>query len=253
MRKSFGKFQILLFIGILMGSGSLSAMEIKSDAEAMNNMGKLRMLSWRILNNRARIGMDSTYGDPKEELKKTVTDFNEIVKALNIYVKDPKVKEKLKVIEERWKVMQASLNTKLKLSDATTYYDKTVALKKTANDAVNMMGKGKNIVTGKAGRLRAVSQALSALYSLKTWGMKDADKDIVEPMKSFRDSLDFLKKDPATDSEMTKIIQKLEKTYLFFYIMNDAGTMTPHLAIKKTNDMLKDAGALTQLYVKKLK
>ena len=236
-----------------MGGGGLSALEIKSDVEAVNTMGKLRMLSWRTLKDYVEIGMNSTYGDPKEEIKKTIEEFDASLKALSVYVKDAKVKEKLQAIEAKWHDAQASLNAKPVLSDATQYYNGIVVLKEMANDAVDIMSKGKNVVIGKAGRLRAVSQALSAVYSLKTWGVKDADKALAIPMKRFRDTLDFLKKDPATGPEMTKIIQKLEKTYLFFQMMRDAGTMTPSLAIKKANGMLKDADALTQLYVNKLK
>lgn len=244
---------MLLFASMLMSGGALSALEITSDAEAVNIMGKLRMLTWRMLKDHVMIGMNSTYNHPEIEIQKTVSEFDENLKALNVYVKDPEVKKKLQTIGEKWQSAQASLATKATLSDTKKYYDETLALKEIANDAVNIMSEGKNSVIGKAGRLRAVSQALSAIYSLKTWGMKDADKALASPMKRFRTTLDFLKKDSATGPEMTAIIQKLEKTYLFFQMMRDAETMTPSLAIKKAKGMLKDADALTQLYVNKLK
>lgn len=243
---------ILLLMSFFLVEGNLLALEIKSNAEAVNNMGKLRMLSWRTLKNYTGIGMDSAYGDPKKELHDTVADFNAILEALNHYTKDPKVQLKLKEIGDKWKIIQSSLDIKLQLSNAKHYYNTIATLKKTAHETVGMMSKNKSIVVGKAGRLRAVSQAIAAAYVLKTWGMEGADEALKRPMKRFRGNLDFLKKDPATDSEMSKIIQKLEKTYLFFQVMGDAGTMTPSLAIKKTNRMLKDADKLTQLYVNKL-
>ena len=253
MKQKLRQFKILLFIGMLMGSGGLSAGEIKSDVEAVSSMGKLRMLSWRTLKNHVEIGMDSNYGDPKQELEATVAEFDGIVKGLDGYVKDPKVKEKLNTIKEKWQGIKHSLGTKLTLSEAGRYHKSIVALIKIANGAVGTMAKGGHAVIGKASKLRAVSSSLSALYLLKAWGMKGAGKPLARTMKSFRSSLDFLKKDPATGPEMTKIIQKLEKTYMYFQVMNGAETMTPSLAIKKTNSMFKDADALTQLYANKLK
>ena len=55
------------------------------------------------------------------------------------------------------------------------------------------------------------------------------------------------------DATKKKILTKLEKIYGFFQIMNASEVMTPALAIKKTDAMLKQASELTQLYIKNTK
>jgi hypothetical protein len=42
---------------------------------------------------------------------------------------------------------------------------------------------------------------------------------------------------------------KIEKTYLFFNVMNDSLVFTPALVVKKCDTMLKSARKLTQLYL----
>ncbi len=253
MKRKVGYFGILLSAGMLMGSGGLSALEIGNDADAVKAAGKLRMLTWRALKDYIEIGMKSTYGHPKEEIKQTFAEFDENLKALKIYVKDPLVKRKLNTIEEKWQNAKVFLNKEPELAEASKYFGNTKALKKIIYETVGMMSRNKGAVIEKSSRLPAVSQALSAIYSLKSWGMKDADKALAVPMRRFRETLDFLEKSPETEPKMAEILQKMEKVYLFFQVMNDAETLTPSLAIKRANEILKDAERLTELYANALK
>jgi nitrate/nitrite-specific signal transduction histidine kinase len=240
----------LLVFGMVMGTGTLSALEIKTNANAVNTMGKLRMLSWRLLKDHVEIGMGIPYRNPQNDIKKTFSNYQENLQALKSYVKDPLVKEKLQALEKKLESCRALVKGKPQLADATKCYHETIALKKLAQDGVDLLSKQGHTAVAKAGRLRAVSQSLSAIYMLKTWGMKDADQAIAKPMKRFRSTLDYLKAEPITGPEAKKIINKLEKTYLFFQVMDSAsGTFTPTLVEKKTRQMLKDAQALTMTYV----
>jgi len=80
----------------------------------------------------------------------------------------------------------------------------------------------------------------------------DASSDMMKkPMEKFRRSLDFLKKASEGDPEALKLVKDLEKTYLFFSVMNESGTFTPSLVVKKTDNMLKTADQLTRRFIEK--
>ena len=70
-------------------------------------------------------------------------------------------------------------------------------------------------------------------------------------MKTFRESLDFLKKNYGNDPYVKKIVKGMEKNYLFFSMMEDSGIFTPSLVVKRTDKMLKKADELTKYLVKK--
>ena len=102
-----------------------------------------------------------------------------------------------------------------------------------------------------AGRLRAVSQKLAALYLLKTWKADQSSASLEKPMKKFRESLDFLNKVSGNDKRSKELLKDLEKTYLFFSVMEESGTFTPSLVVKRTDEMMKKADELTRYYVSK--
>jgi len=240
-----------------LGLAAAGAQEIKSRAEAVNLMGKERMLVMRMLKDTVMIGMKMEYHNPSEDLKKTMATFEETQAALKAYIKDPKVQEKLKAIDAKWAEAKKLLSQPPKKEQAKAYLKTMVGIREIANDATNMLSDGAKDPNSKtinlAGRLRAVSQALASIYLLETWGMEGARKKLEIPMKRFRGSLDHLEKAPVTDEKAKKILGRLEKTYLFFQVMKDAETFTPTLVVSKTDRMFKDAAKLTQHYVELLK
>lgn len=70
-------------------------------------------------------------------------------------------------------------------------------------------------------------------------------------MKKFRESLDFLNKVSGNDKRSKELLKDLEKTYLFFSVMEESGTFTPSLVVKRTDEMMKKADELTRYYVSK--
>jgi len=256
MRKS-SRVRSVLAGWMVLGGISLGAVEIKSHAQAVDMMGKERMLVMRMLKDTVMIGMKMNYHDPAGELKKTMESFEETQQALKSYVTDPKIKAKLEEIDAKWAQAKKLLSEPPKKERAKEYLKTMVGIRELANDATNMMSGGKkdgaNMTINLAGRLRAVSQALASIYLLETWGMEGARKKLEIPMKRFRGSLDHLEKVPETDEKAKKMLKKLEKTYLFFEVMKDAETFTPTLVVSKTDRMFKDAAKLTQHYVELLK
>ncbi len=240
----------MVFVGIFLVAG-----EIKNNSMAVSIIGKQRMYSMRMLKDYIMIGLKLSYGNPADDLKKTMEAFEKSHDSLMAYVKDPDLRKKLEELDRTWQETKKVLKEKPEKSKAKVYKKVLVHLREVANDATNMMARKAGTISDQtinlAGRLRAVSQALAAVYMLKTWEMPGADEALKIPMERFRESMDYLYKSPDTGPDMKKILKKLEKTYLFFQVMNESGTFTPTLVAKKTDKMLGEAIKLTKLYVDK--
>ena len=240
---------------LLFGSSCLSSLEIKNDLEAINIAGSERMMVMRMLKDYILIAMKNRYGNPEDDLRQMMKRFETTQNALRDYIKDPGTVKHLEEIDKMWVKAKKMLESPPKKEDAPKYFETIENLKVKAETTVfALVEKSKQGIpqaVNMAGRLRAISQKLAALYMLKTWEVDQSPASLEMPMKKFRKSLDFLKKVSGNDEEVMRLLKDLEKTYLFFSIMEESGTFTPSLVVKKTDEMMKKADKLTRLYVSK--
>ena len=80
-------FKMMVSALILMIGVSASA-EITSMMDAVNKAGQQRMITQRMLKDYVLIGMNNTYGNPKEDLSKMIEMFDKDLNDLQKYVKD---------------------------------------------------------------------------------------------------------------------------------------------------------------------
>jgi len=233
--------------------------EIHNLNEAVNVAGRQRMYTMRMLKDYIMIGEKLSYKDPAGDLKKIKEEFGKAHDSLVAYVKDPALSEELKHIGTLWDAVDKMTNEPPRKDQMGTYAKKAITFRQQLNAFVDHLAKseGEKKATAEeinmSGRLRAVSQALAAVYLLRAWGMPHADEKIKEPMKFFRLSLDYLNKAKETQPPMQALLKDLEKIYLFFEVMNQSKVFTPTLVIKKTDAMLQKASELTELYVQSTK
>jgi hypothetical protein len=109
-----------------------------------------------------------------------------------------------------------------------------------------------SVIINKAGRLRAVSQKINALYLLKTMEASSDFTDIAmkKAMDTFNKALTYLKTAGLDTPQMQKRLKKLESIHRFFVIMNESDKQVPTIITKKSDKMLKYADELVTLYIK---
>ena len=249
---------LLLVLLWLLPAYMSMALEIHTNAEAVNIAGKQRMYTMRMLRDYIMIGEGLKYKNPEKDLNKTIEAFSEAGKALEGYIKDPTLKEEVKKVHQIWLTSRKMFSMPPKKEQALKHAKEAIAFRKKLNEFVTHLaahyGGGAAEVVNTSGKLRAVSQSLAAFYLLKSWDIPEADMMLKKPMQNFRDALDYLEKAPQTTADMQPLLKKLEKIYLFFQVMDEASsTSTPVLAVKKTDQMLKVANELTEKYVKSQK
>jgi hypothetical protein len=103
-----------------------------------------------------------------------------------------------------------------------------------------------------SGRQRMLSQRMASLYMLKVWGINDKkfQEKMNSSMKLFKTSLETLQKSTLNTPKITKLLDEVKKSFMFFEVMNKSETtFIPTLIYKKSNDILRNMNHATKCYV----
>ena len=233
----------------------LYAMEISNLSQAVDVAGKQRMYTQRMLKDYAMIGLENTFGNPQEDLKNIMADFEDHLDSLIAFNKDPQTDESLQKVKKMWGPIKEALNEPPSKEKAGKMQEDLEALLKQSNEAVGLFAKQTGKESGEiiniSGRQRMLSQRMASLYMLKVWGVDDPQfkEKMEKSMKLFKDSLERLQHSDMNTPEITALLKKAEKSFKFFEIMNRSKSkFIPALIYKKSNDILRDMNAATGLY-----
>ncbi|RRS30302.1 MAG: hypothetical protein P794_07585 [Epsilonproteobacteria bacterium (ex Lamellibrachia satsuma)] len=231
------------------------AIEIKNLSVAVDVAGKQRMFTQRMLKDYAMVGLENHFGNPGEDLKKIMGSFENHLNSLIEFNNDPATEESLKKVKVMWEPIKAALNEPPSKEKAGKMQEDLEALLKQSNEAVGLFAKQTGKTSGEiiniSGRQRMLSQRMASLYMLKVWGIDDPQfkTKMTKAMDLYRTSLEKLKKSEMSTPEITALLKKAEKSFMFFEIMNKSSSkFIPTLIYKKSNEMLKDMNTATGLY-----
>ncbi len=239
---------------------SLLAVDIKNIYDAVDIAGKQRMFTQRMLKDYAMVGMKNSFGNADEDLNNTISEFDDHLHALHDYTKNSEIKKSTKKVEEIWLPIKKVLETPPSKNKVVKLQENLELLLSVTNDTTGLFAKETGKESGKivdiSGRQRMLSQRMASLYMLKVWGIDD-DK-FKEKMKSsmqlFKSSLEELQKSELNTAEINKLLTKVERSFMFFEVMNKSSNIfIPSLIYKKSNDILNNMNKATQCYVDECK
>ena len=247
-------YRNMILVWMMLG-GFLFAVEIQNLSQAVDVAGKQRMYTQRMLKDYAMIGLQNKFGNPQADLKKIVSDFENHLDSLIAFNKDPKTAQSLEKVKKMWEPIKKALNEAPSKEKAGKMQEDLEALLKQSNEAVGLFAKQTGKESGEiiniSGRQRMLSQRMASLYMLKVWGVDDPQfkEKMDKSMKLFKESLEKLKQSKMNTPEITALLQKAERSFTFFEIMNKSKSkFIPALIYKKSNDILKDMNTATGLY-----
>ena len=254
LNKRYKVTSILLSFFLL--SGFSYALEIKDLAHAVDVSGKQRMFTQRMLKNYAMIGLENNFGKPAEDLNKIMGAFENHLDSLIGFNKDEATNVSLEKVKVLWEPIKSALNEAPSKDKAGKMQEDLEALLKQSNEAVGLFSKQTGKASGEiiniSGRQRMLSQRMASLYMLKVWGIDDPKfkEKMTKAMDLFSTSADKLLKSEMNTPEITTLLNKSKKSFIFFEMMNKSKSkFIPALIYKKSNDILKDMNTVTGLYV----
>jgi len=245
----------LLFISSIFYSFS-HAIEIKNSKSAVDIAGKQRMYTQRMLKDYAMIGMKNNFGNSTEDLKVIMSEFEEHLKSLADYSKNKEIKKSADLVKELWLPIKKNLNNTPVKEEVKALQEKLEKLLKASDTLTHLFadesGKAVGKIVDMSGRQRMLSQRMASLYMLKVWGVDDKKfkEKMDDTMKLFKESLKRLQKSEINDEKINKLLLKVEKSFMFFEIMNKSNNIfIPTLIYKKSDDILKNMDLITKYYV----
>ena len=201
---------------------SYSSAEIQTLASAINKAGRQRMLTQRIVATYSQVGLEITAQKSKRQLRNAVNLFEEQLAELKKYRKSGKINEQLQRVTELWQPLQEIARQPIEKS-------KVEQLRILAEDALaashrvvimlqDESGTKQGQLVNISGRQRMLSQRLSNLYMLQSWGFSSSQytDDYSRAMNEFKGALTELNASTLNTDEINKKLNKARIEFKMF-------------------------------------
>ena len=256
MKNSF-KITILqpLSLLLILSSSSFS-LEIETSSQAVDIAGKQRMFTQKMLKEYSMIGMNNSFGNSTKNLENLINLFDTHLKLLQNYTKNSLIKKSILEANKLWTPIKKRLEDSPKRESVVELQKDLEKLLEASDKTTQLFeqesGNNREEIINIAGRQRMLSQKMASLYLLKVWGIKDEGfkKKMNETMVLFKSSLDKLRLSELNTEQTKILLDKVEKSFLFFEIMNRSTLrFIPTLIYKKSDDILENMEVVTKSYV----
>ena len=233
-----------------------SAAEIYSLSSAINKAGRQRMLTQRIVATYSQVGMEITTEKSQRQLKKSIEMFDEQLSELKEYRSSGKIHQQLQKITKLWlPLRKIAMNPiqKSKVEELRMLAEDTLA----ASHRIVIMlqdesGTKKGKLVNISGRQRMLSQRLSNLYMLQSWGFNSSEysDDYSRALNEFKGALTELRTSALSTKEIKQKLKKSKRELNMFERSSHHknGEFIPLMIKMSADKLLKLMNDVTHLY-----
>ncbi|MCU7943601.1 MAG: type IV pili methyl-accepting chemotaxis transducer N-terminal domain-containing protein [Candidatus Thiodiazotropha sp. (ex Cardiolucina cf. quadrata)] len=250
-------FLILLSLTLCIPLGG-SAEPIEDYGEAINQAGRQRMLSQRMVKAFAQIGQRILFANPREQLTSAIRLYQKQLNNLKSFARSEKTKRALLRAETVWKRYkdvadgEVDINSAIKLNGLSE--ELLQVSQKVVEALVQEAGTEKAHIVDISGRQRMLSQRMAKYYLLLSWGVEDSQfhGEFKKAEMEFSQALAELNGSSLNTAEISEVLEKVNKQWRFFQLtkLMDKGKYLPSVVARTTESLLQDMNRVTGMYAK---
>lgn len=236
---------------------SVSLAQIESLSQAINESGRLRMLSQRMAKAHLLIGMDIRPEKAQQQLTASQVKFEQNIADLEAYAANVSQKHALTLVKKEWreykailaqtptvelapKILESSDKTLLACEELVKQFEQSSKTRSAA--LVNI-----------SGRQRMLSQRIGKLYTSLAWSgiTPEQEAALNQAVEEFEKALVKLQHAPDNTLEVTKKLDKVMSQWKFSkagFRTLEGGQSTPFVISMTTESILKKMNEITALY-----
>lgn len=247
----------ILVTSTFAGYSTNASAEISNITQAINDGGRQRMLTQRMLKNYALIGLGIDVEESRAQAEAAAELFEKQLKDLIAYKVNSEVAGLLLDIQDQWPKFRATVLSDSPSVDNTTDLRKlTDDLLASCHDVVLALEDASGGDTGRlvniSGRQRMLSQRMASLYALLAWGNTSSrnKSDFRQAMNEFKGALGELLDASENTEEITRGLKRVKAQFsIFEYSARiDSGEYIPKLISNASEKILVMMNETTAQY-----
>lgn len=249
---------MLVSLGAFASMPALSATDY-SLAEAIDDAGRQRMLTQRILKSYTQIGLGMDSEQAQSELLAAVSLFEQQYQQLHQWQHEPRVNEQLERIGQLWSVYKRKSLGKVHAPEAQKLLSISESLLSESHRLVlilqQLSGNTEAELINLSGRQRMLSQRLAKYYLLGSWGIETPAmrEQMAKVRREFNDALLVLKANTFDNIEIAQRINRIESGWAWFNSVMEESQLGDErfdlVVVDASEQLLQQLEQLTQLYV----
>jgi len=256
MNKTINLISALLFLFAGGQVSTLHADDIISIAEAINQAGRQRMLTQRIVKSYSQMGQDVRYTVADKQLNGSIKLFEEQLHNLQKFTTDSETTRGLDLVQKLWSPVKQIASGAIERKQAETLRQNAEKLLVAAHQVVLMLeeqsANNQGHLVNISGRQRMLSQRLGNLYMLQSWGFtnelyrNDYDKAKGEFQEALHELIAAQENTPKISKNLKEVSQKWD-VFKLSDRMGD-GEFVPGLVARMLDKILIQMNDITGMY-----
>ncbi len=253
------KILAFAFLSTLLAATSAPAAPIEDLGEAINQAGRQRMLTQRIVKAYTQILLGVERKDAQQQLHQALSLYQTQLDNLKAYASSPEVTESLSQVEQLWGPFQRAAEGEADSAGLTRLVAQNEALLAASHQVVLDLEALSTTPAGRlvniAGRQRMLSQRMGKFYMLHAYGIRDASirAGLFKAASEFEIALAELKSSPLNTTEINNDLNSISDYWKILqstFETIDSGAYSSYTVAIYTEKVLQTANSVTLLYAR---